>query len=74
MSVTAVPTKVVGRILVNNGTTATGAVSTLSVSLGTLNLSAWDDQKAWNIADAYDTIADKSMYTVEKVLTSRLES
>lgn len=51
----AVATEIVsnaGRVLVNIGTTASGAVRTANVSIGTLSVNGWDNGKFVNIVEA----------------------
>lgn len=45
-----------------NGSTASGGVATVNVSMGTLNPSAWDVSKAGAIIDAIEPIFSKSLY------------
>ena len=45
-----------------NGSTASGGVATVNVSMGTLDPSAWDVSKAGAIIDAIEPIFSKSLY------------
>ena len=69
MAVTETLTSLMGRYRLVNGTTATGAVSTLNQSLGTLDASAWDVQKAYNIVGALSSVLAKDLYDVQAVKT-----
>ncbi len=56
----------------NNGTTTTGAVKTVSVNLGSLNKSAFDADKVINIVDALIPCLDRSLHVLEKTEVSEL--
>ncbi|MBQ7221414.1 MAG: hypothetical protein IJS28_10580 [Synergistaceae bacterium] len=56
----------------NNGTTATGAVKTASVNLGSLNKAAFDADKALNIVNALAPCFDRMLHIVEKTEVSQL--
>ena len=55
----------------NNGT-QDGKVKTLSLSLGSLNVSRYDDQKAMNIVNLLEPCLSKPVYEVQKVEVSKL--
>ena len=58
----------------DNGTTASGAVATVSVNMGALNPSAWDVEKAGTILNALQLVLSKtivkSIHTIENELDS----
>lgn len=78
MAVNEAMSKVAIAVKLNNGTTASGAVSTLTVNLGSLNTAAFSDnvttanQKAMNIVALLGACTAKPVYTVQKVVTSTL--
>ena len=45
-----------------DGSTSTGAVKTVNVSMGTLNPATWDAAKAGAIIDAIQPIFSKTLY------------
>ncbi len=55
----------------NNGT-KDGKVKTLSLSLGSLDVNRYDNQKAMNIVNALEPCLSKSVYEVLKVEVSKL--
>ena len=71
MAVSSRMTKVTVTALLNNGT-QDGKVKTLSLSLGSLNISRYDDQKAMNIINILEPCLSKPIYEVQKVETSKL--
>lgn len=56
----------------NNGTTTTGAVKTLSVNLGSLNKTAFDANKVLNVVNALAPCFFRMLYIVEKIEVSQL--
>ena len=59
----------------NNGVTASGVVKTLNLSIGNLNKNytpATDDVKALAIVDLLCECISKSLYRVERTLTSEI--
>ena len=56
----------------NNGTTTTGAVKTVSVNLGSLNKSAFDADKVLNIVNALYPCFDLMLHTLEKTEVSEI--
>lgn len=64
--------KVSVNVKVNNGTTPTGTVKTLSVSLGSLNKDAFDADKAMAIVRLLEPCLEKALVSVEKVEVSTL--
>lgn len=63
--------KVTVNVQLNNGT-ADGKVRTLSVSLGGLDLTHYEDTKAMNIANLLGECLEKPIYRVQKVAVSTL--
>jgi len=57
----------------NNGT-KDGKVQTLSLSLGTLSTSGYDDQKAMNIVELIKPVISKPTYNVEETKVSILSN
>lgn len=62
-------------MLLNVGTTTTGATKTANMSLGTLssNVANWDGQKAINIATAVSNVLENTLVELRRIATSRLE-
>ena len=54
----------------NNGTSASGTIQTVSVSLGTLNASNWDADKALAVADKLEACLTKTIYQFQGVSTT----
>ena len=59
----------IGRYLLYNGTTTSGATRTLNQSLGTLEPSNWDPDKALAIVSAIEPIVDKDVVALNAVKT-----
>lgn len=57
----------------NNGT-KDGKVQTLSLSIGTLNIDRYDDQKAMNIVNLLAPCLAKEIYEVQKTAVSVLSN
>lgn len=66
MPITTETKKVSVALKLNNGTTSTGAIKTVSVNLGNLNKTAFDAQKTLNIVNALYTCLERSIYGIEK--------
>ena len=66
MAVTETPKKVSVSIKLNNGVDSDGNVQTVSISLGSLNLTGYDDAKALAIVSALDDCLDLPVYSVDK--------
>ena len=73
MAATEVLKSLIGRYLLNNGTTTTGTLRTLNQSLGTLEASAWDPDKALAIVEALENVVDKEIVEVNSVKTYYIE-
>ena len=74
MAVTTEIQKVAVNVKLNNGTTASGKVKTLTLKLGALNKDTFDASKAYAIADLLAPCLEKAIYSVEKVETSTISS
>lgn len=71
MAVIETTQKMTAALALDDGTTAQGNIRTVSTSLGTLDPSAWDMQKAWNIMSALDNgLLTKSLVWGTHVTTS----
>ena len=64
-------TKVSVNTQLNNGT-IDGKVKTLGVSLGSLNITGYEDDKAMNIVNLLAQCLAKPVYSVQKVAVSTL--
>lgn len=60
-------------LYLNYGTNANGTVKTVSVSIGPLNKSTWDKNKAGNIAVALADCMDYSLYAIRTTGIYELE-
>ena len=60
-------------MLLNNGT-KDGKVQTLSLGLGTLSTSGYDDQKAMNVATLLTPVLSKPVYNVQETKVSILSN
>lgn len=72
MAVVETVNKRTAYIALNNGTSASGAVQTVNVSLGQINKDAWDAQKAMNIAELLEPCMSKTLHAVMSTATSNL--
>lgn len=69
MATTSTITKVSVKMLLNNGTDPqTGEVRTVSVSLGALSPTGYNDDKAMAVAEAIAPCLTKSLYGVKKTV------
>ncbi len=73
MAAIASPSKVNVTIQLNNGT-VDGIVRTLSVPLGQLDLTDYDDTKALNIANLLGECLEKPIYRVQKSVVYTLSN
>ena len=64
--------KVSVSLKLNNGTSATGAVKTVSISLGTLKKDAFNADKAMAIVGALTPCLNKTLVSVNKTEVSTL--
>lgn len=62
-------TAVKGNILLNNGTSASGKVMTITQSMGSLNKDTWDANKMAAILNVLAPLFAKSVYKVQGVKT-----
>jgi len=75
MAVEVTPKSARVAMLLNNGVSPTGAVKTVSLNIGSLNANytpATDDEKALAIIDVICEVISKSLYRVNRVLTSEI--
>ncbi len=68
MAVTSTMTRVAVKMLLNNGTDASGNIKTVSVSLGSLSVTGYDDTKAMAVIAAIGPCLTKSVYSVKKTV------
>lgn len=69
MATTSTLTKVGVKMLLNNGTDSqTGEVKTVSVSLGSLSPSGYDDNKMMAVVNGIAPCLTKSVYKVKKTM------
>ena len=62
------------QMMLNNGTTQTGQIKTVAVSLGKISLTNYNADKAINIADAVSDVLAKALTQVRKTKVSSLMS
>ena len=74
MAATATVKKIACNLLLNNGTTQTGAVKTATISMGTLDKDAFDADKALALVNLITPCLEKSLYECTKVETSKLQN
>ena len=72
MATTSTTSKVSVNVKMNNGTNTDGTAKTLSLSLGSLNKSAFDADKAMAIVALLEPCLEKTLHSVEKVEVSTL--
>lgn len=60
------------QMLLNNGTTQTGQLKTVAVSIGKLSLTNYDAEKALNVADAVSDVLAKDLSEVRQTKTASL--
>lgn len=69
MAVTNTLTKVSVKMLLNNGVDpSTGVIKTVSVSLGSLSHTGYDDTKMMAVVGALSPCLTKSVYSVKKTM------
>lgn len=73
MPATVTRDKVQFKINLDNGTTSTGEVKTVSINLGTLSNSGYNVDKALAIADLLEPILTKTIYSLSEVITNKVE-
>lgn len=62
-----------GVLKLNDGSTATGSIKTVNLSMGKMAKNGWDNQKVMNIAAAMSPLLSKSVYRIVKTAESDLE-
>ena len=73
MAVVETTQKMTAALALDDGTTASGNIRTVSTTLGTLNPTAWDVNKAWNIMNALDNgLLAKSLVWGTHVTTNQI--
>lgn len=72
MAVNETVKSVVGRLLLDDGTTASGNVRTVNVSMGTLNPDNWDPEKAFTICTLIGQCLSKTLYEVDSIKTHKI--
>lgn len=72
MAVTKALDKVKANMVMNTGTSASGTITTANVSIGTLDSSAWDAEKALAIMKKVKNCLSKAMYSAQAVETYTL--
>ncbi len=72
MAATTVTEKIAVNLLLNNGSSSTGAVRTLTLSMGKMNEDAFDADKALAISRLIAPCLTKSVYKTVKVETSQI--
>lgn len=72
MSARVVTEKATVNLILNNGTSSTGAVRTLTLSMGKINQAAFDADKALAISSLIRNCLTHSVYKTVKVETSQI--
>ena len=72
MTASTVTEKIAVSLRLNNGTTTTGQIKTIGVSIGNLDKTAFNADKALAIAGLIEDCLTKSVYKVQKVETSEI--
>ena len=72
MAVTEEIKSLKANMLMNMGVSSSGNIVTKSISIGTLNASAWDAQKAVNIINAVSDCLSQPLYSAESSKVYRL--
>lgn len=72
MAARTVTEKIAVNLRLNNGTSTTGQVKTVGVSIGKLNTTAFDADKALAVAGLIGDCLTKSVYEVQKTETSKI--
>ena len=73
MPATVTPTKTQFKVNLDNGTTATGEVKTVSMTFPALSQSGYDVDKAVAVANLLEPILTKTIYSLTQVVTSTVE-
>ena len=72
MAATTVVEKVAVNLKLNNGISPTGAVKTVTVSMGTISDTGFDADKALAVSRLIAACLEKTVYETVKVETSRI--
>lgn len=72
MAARTVTEKIAVNLKLNNGSTSTGAVRTITLSMGKMNKDAFDADKALAISRLIAACLTKSVYETVKVETSQI--
>lgn len=72
MAIAVATQKIAVNVKLNNGTSETGKVKTLSVSLGAINKDTFDASKAYAIMALLAPCLEKEVYSLDKVETSSI--
>lgn len=72
MPASTVTEKIAVNLKLNNGSTSTGAVRTITLSMGKMNKDAFDADKALAISRLIAACLTKSVYETVKVETSQI--
>lgn len=72
MAVTETDRSIRVQMMLNNGTTQTGQIKTVAVSLGKISLTRYNATKAITIADAVSEMLAKDMAELRKTTISML--
>lgn len=72
MPASTVTEKIAVNLKLNNGSTSTGAVRTITLSMGKMNKDAFDADKALAISSLIAACLTKSVYETVKVETSQI--
>ena len=72
MAARTVTEKIAVNLKLNNGTSQTGSVKTLTVSMGKISLTGFDVDKAAAVAGLIEACLTNSVYEVQKLEYSQL--
>ena len=72
MAVGTIVEKIAVNLKLNNGTTVTGAVKTVTVSMGKMSKTGFDAEKALAVSRLLAPCLTKSIYETVKVETSQI--
>lgn len=73
MPATVTPLKTQFKVNLDNGTTTTGDVKTVSITFPTLSQTGYDVDKAVAIADLLEPVLSKTIYSLSQIVTSTVE-
>ena len=72
MAARTVTEKIAVNLLLNNGTTTSGQVKTIPISIGKINSTAFDADKVLAVASLIGDCLSKSVYEVQKTENSKI--